>query len=369
MVPFIDLKRFESGFLDEWHDTVKKLSANAQFIGGAEIERLEYRLKKFCDVSNVISCANGTDAIQLALRATGVGPGHEVIVPDLTFWATFEAVVNVGASPITVDVSLSDGGIDIEAFKTAVLSAKPKAAIIAHLYGWGTEHLDEIRLICNENGVILIEDGAQCFGTTWNDKSIYSNAFIATTSFYPAKVLGAAGDAGAVFTNNLKLGEKVRQLSNHGRSAHFGYEYVGWNSRMDSLQAAFLYLAFNYLENRINSRRISDHYYRSRIKAPNVNSMSIPPGYVENGYCNVMIIDDPKLKLTLESSLKNDGIGFGNIYPSAVSEQVCASQYSIRHFGGQNARKLARSVLNLPLFPHMTLSELENIVEIVNEIR
>lgn len=369
MVPFIDLKRFEPGFLEKWYAIIRKLSVNAQFVGGVQIETLEHRIKKFCDVSNVISCANGTDAIQLALRATGVGPGHEVIVPDLTFWATFEAVVNVGASPITVDVSLNDGGIDIEAFREAVLFARPKAAIIAHLYGWGTKDLDEIRLICNENNVILIEDGAQCFGAIWKSKPIYSNTFIATTSFYPAKVLGAAGDAGAVFTNNSKLAEKVRCLSNHGRSSHYGYKYVGWNSRMDSLQAAFLNHAFDYLDDRIKSRRTSDQYYRKNINVSDVKSMSIPHGYGENGYCNVMLIEDLEFKSNLEFALKSAKIGFGNIYPSTISEQVCASKYSKRHFGGQNSKKLAKSVLNLPLFPHMTTAELKEVVDTVNSAR
>jgi UDP-2-acetamido-2-deoxy-ribo-hexuluronate aminotransferase len=368
MVPFIDLKRFEPGFLDDWNDIVSQMSSEAQFIGGNQIVKLENKLQKFCNVSQAVSCANGTDAIQLALRAIGVGPGDEVIVPDLTFWATFEAVVNVGASPITVDISLSDGGIDFEAFKQAIRIRKPKAALIAHLYGWGTMHLDKIRQNCDENGVLLVEDGAQCFGVTWNNESIYRNALIATTSFYPAKVFGAAGDAGAVFTSNSELAEKVRRLSNHGRSSHYGYQDVGWNSRMDSLQAAYLNLCYRHLHSRIESRRLSNNYYRCHIKSSDVHFMSVPNGYEENGYCNVMVVNDQNLKSELEQTLKNAKIGFGNIYPSTLSEQVCAPRYSQSHFGGRNARKLAQSVLNLPLFPHMTESELSEVVLVVKSV-
>jgi len=368
MVPFIDLKRFEPGFLEKWYGIVSQLSASAQFIGGNQIESLERTLKKSCGVRHAISCANGTDAIQLALRAIGVGPSDEVLVPNLTFWATLEAVVNVGASPITVDISLIDGGIDFEAFKQAIKIRKPKAAIIAHLYGWGTGQLDEIRQICDEKGVLLVEDGAQCFGVSWKDESIYSNALIATTSFYPAKVFGAAGDAGAVFTNHTELAAKVRSLSNHGRSSHYGYQDVGWNSRMDSLQAAFLSLSYEHLRSRIKSRQFSNNYYRTHIKSADAPFMAVPDGYEENGYCNVMVLDDKILKADLERALKSAKIGFGNIYPNTLSEQTCAPKYSKSHFGGQNASKLSQSVLNLPLFPYMTKLELDEVVLIVKSV-
>jgi len=368
MVPFIDLKRFEVGFLDTWADTIFKMTKGAEFIGGPQIKTLEDKLQNFCKVSFAITCANGTDAIQLCLRAAGVGPGDEVIVPDMTFWATFEAVVNVGSTPITVDISLADGGIDFEAFRLAIQTQKPKAAIIAHLYGWGSANLNEIRQTCRENGVLLIEDGAQCFGASWNNEPIYSSALIATTSFYPAKVLGAAGDAGAVLTSDKALAEKVRSLANHGRSSDYSYENVGWNSRMDSLQAAYLNLSFEHLNSRIKSRRLSSDYYRKNIKSSDLTFMKIPKGYEENGYCNVLIIDNKDLKHSLELALKRAGIGFGNIYPSTLSEQPCTSRYSCSHFGGGNARKLSESVLNLPLFPYMTQTELRHVVEVINQL-
>ena len=368
MVPFIDLKRFEPGFLEKWHEVVEHMSAHAQFIGGEQIEKLENTLKESCNVNQAISCANGTDAIQLALRAIGVGEGDEVIVPDLTFWATFEAVVNVGASPITVDVSLDDGGIDFEAFNEAIKVKKPKAAIIAHLYGWGSKYLDEIRQICNEKDILLVEDGAQCFGVNWKNKPIFSQALISTTSFYPAKVFGAAGDAGAVMTNDLELAKKVRSLSNHGRSSHYGYQYVGWNSRMDSIQAAYLNLSYQYLNYKIKSRRFSDNFYRIHIRSATAPFMSIPTEYEENGYCNVMQIDDANLKSDLESALRNAKIGFGNIYPSTLSEQACTPKFSNNHFGGRNASKLSKSILNLPLFPYMTDKELNEVVRVVRSV-
>ena len=170
------------------------MTLSAQFIGGTEVTTLEARLADKVEVSHAVTCANGTDALQLALRAVGVGEGDLVLVPEMTFWATFEAVINVGAMPVTVDSCMGDGGVDFAAFDEAVRTVKPKAALIAHLYGWGSAHLSDIRDLCKQHGVVLVEDGAQAFGVQFDGSSIYKHAEISTTSFYPAKVLGAAGD-------------------------------------------------------------------------------------------------------------------------------------------------------------------------------
>ncbi|MDA9256714.1 DegT/DnrJ/EryC1/StrS family aminotransferase [Pseudomonadales bacterium] len=362
-VPFIDLKRFEPDFLPRWQEKVGLMSVNASFIGGDEVATLEERLKAYVRVQYAITCANGTDAIQLALRALGVGRDDLVIVPDLTFWATFEAVVNVGAKPVTVDSDAKDGGIDFESFMTAIKEHTPKAAIIAHLYGWASQQLAEIRKYCGDHGVLLIEDGAQSFGVSFQGDSIYKDALISTTSFYPAKVLGAAGDGGAVFTNDAELAAKVRQLSNHGRSTHYGYAVVGWNSRLDSLQAAFLNIALDFLPQRIASRRDAVAYYNSTLPALGVTQISAPADYLENGYCNVCLIEDPGVKLRLESLLKQREIGFGNVYPGSMSSQPGASNYLHAHVGNGSTNRLCASVVNLPIFPYMKQEELSSIID------
>lgn len=367
-VPFIDLKRFESDFLMQWKEKVSVMSENAHFIGGEEVSTLENNLCDYLKVKYAISCANGTDAIQLALRAIGVGPGDKVLVPDMTFWATYEAVVNVSATPITIDCSFEDGGIDVVSFKKAIQTYKPKAALIAHLYGWGTSHLAEIRHYCLENNVLLVEDGAQCFGVDFQGESIYQNAYISTTSFYPAKVLGGAGDGGAVFTNNEELAQKVRCLSNHGREQHYGYSSVGWNSRLDSLQAAFLNLSLTHLDSRIDSRVKSANVYRELIDSPFVKVMTAPLAYKENGYCNVCHIDDKDIKQKLEAALKQYSIGFGNIYPGPLSQQKGAKETLLANVGNGVSSKYCESVLNLPLFPYMAEDEIRYVVDIVNKI-
>lgn len=367
-VPFIDLKRFEPGFHEALMGKLHSMTLNAQFIGGGEVSTLEARLQAANGVKHAVTCANGTDALQLALRAVGVGANDLVLVPNVTFWATFEAVVNVGGKPVTVDADINDGGVDFDAFVDAIKQLKPKAALIAHLYGWGTARLQDLRQLCRDHGVVLIEDGAQSYGATFNGESIYQGAQISTTSFYPAKVLGAAGDGGAVFINDDELAARVRMLGNHGRTAHYGYGDVGWNSRLDSMQAAFLNLALDQIDSRIESRRNAVAFYHRELPKVGLTLMSAPQGYQENGYCNVCLVTDPELKQRLESTLKAEGIGFGNIYPSVMSSQPGAAAYLGGHFGGAVGEQLCASVLNLPLFPYMTDAELQRVVEVVASV-
>lgn len=329
---------------------------------------LESRLQKSLGVAHAITCANGTDALQLALRALGVGRGDTVLVPNVTFWATFEAVINVGADPATLDADLSDGGISLPALEEAIDRLKPKAAIIAHLYGWGTARLSEIRALCKRRGVLLLEDGAQCYGATFQGQSIYKGALISTTSFYPAKVLGAAGDGGAVFTDDPELADRVRRLSNHGRTTHYGYGLLGWNSRLDSLQAAFLNLSLDHIDARIASRRQAATFYQAHLPKLGIELMVPPADYEENGYCNVCLIRDQSVKSMLEAKLKAEGIGFGNIYPGVMSQQPGADGVSKGHFGGDEGETLCASVLNLPLFPYMKPDELERVFDVVRSV-
>jgi dTDP-4-amino-4,6-dideoxygalactose transaminase len=366
-IPFIDLKRFEPDFHEKLMEKYSFLTLNANFIGGEEVAQLEHKLQDAISIRYAITCANGTDALQLALRALGVGRGDLVLVPNVTFWATYEAVVNVGADPVTLDSSLVDGGVCYEAVEQALVQIKPKAVIIAHLYGWGSSKLTDIRDLCQRFGVPLLEDGAQCYGASYKGQSIYKDALISTTSFYPAKVLGGAGDGGAVFTNDAVLADKVRRLGNHGRTAHYGYGDIGWNSRLDSLQAAYLNLSLSYIDQRIASRRKVASAYQLALPKLSIEVMTPPDGFTENGYCNVCLVRDIEKKKVLETALKDGGIGYGNIYPGVMSAQKGAVSFNKGHFGGHDGDVLCASVLNLPLFPYMTQLEQNHVIDVVRE--
>jgi len=369
-VPFIDLKRFEPGFLDRWNTRVSEMSARAEFIGGPMVSKLETRLQEYTGVEEVVTCANGTDAIQLALRAIGVGVGDVILVPELTFWATYEAVVNVGASPYTVDCRRDDQSIDIDRVRDLLSTVKPKAVIAVHLYGWGSGHLAALRDLCERAEVPLVEDAAQAFGVQYRDEPIMKNAHIATTSFYPAKVLGGAGDGGAVFCNDRELADTVRCLTNHGRVAHYGHGAVGWNSRMDALQSAYLDLCLDHFDQRLSSRRAMAEAYRQQLadRFDGLAVVNAPGDYRENGYCNVCLVESAEIKQVLELALKEKKIGFANIYPAPMSAQPGALPYLKGHASGDTAAWLCSHVLNLPLFPYMREDELVEVITTVTDV-
>lgn len=365
-VPFITLNRFENGFRENFLGGVATLFEKTQFVGGPVVGEMEAELVKFTKAKYAIGCANGTDAIQIALRAVGVEKNDKVIIPDMTFWATFEAVVNVGANPVTIDVSRETCHWDLATFKKAVAEFKPKAAIMVHLYGWASPDTMEIRKHAKENNVLLIEDGAQCFGTEINGEPILAGALISTTSFYPAKVLGASGDAGAVFTNDENLNKACRILINHGRTDHYSHGMIGWNSRIGVYESLFLKLSLEHIHARIESRKNAVKFYAEALQGLPFKPTLAASHIKENGYCAVGMID-PALRPGLIESLKKANIGYGTIYPGAMSMQSGANGHLAGKIDNGNAHYVSQAVLNLPCFAYITNEELDYVCQTVKK--
>lgn len=363
-VPFIDLRRFEDDFLDRWMERVEQLTRQTQFVGGPPVARFEQRMTEVCQTNHAVGCANGTDALQLALRAVGVGPGDRVLLPDATFWATLEAVVNCGARPVTVDIDDADLQMDFDLFQQALEAHRPKAVLLVHLYGWGSRRIHDFRAACREHGIPLVEDGAQVFGSRVDDQSIFAGCQVATLSFYPAKVMGACGDAGMVLCQDDDLAETLRQLGNHGRSSHYGHTLVGWNSRLGGFEASFLDLCLDYMPRRLESRRRSAQIYRHRLNEIGLTCLAPPDGQVENGYLNVTRLPHTE-RQALQAELQRRQIGCGNVYPSSVAQQPAAADVLAGHVGGERAHRLAQEVLNLPLFAYMNDDELDEVLSAV----
>lgn len=365
-VPFITLNRFENGFREEFLAGVETLFDNTQFIGGPQVAKLEEKLKEKTQAKHVVGCANGTDAIQIALRGVGIDKDDVVLIPDMTFWATFEAVVNVNAKPVTVDVSRETLHWDKETFKEAVEKFKPKAAILVHLYGWGCPDTMEIRKIAEDNGVTLIEDGAQCFGTKVHGESLLGSAKVATTSFYPAKVLGASGDAGAIFSTDEQIINTCRTLINHGRTSHYSHGLIGWNSRIGAYESLFLNMSLEHIDARLDSRRKAVKYYQENLQGLPLKIQEVPSHVEENGYCSVALID-PDLRGPLIESLKAANVGFGTIYPGAMSKQEAAPKYMAGSIDNGNADYISKAVLNLPCYAYITEEECEYVCQVVKK--
>lgn len=366
LVPFINITRYENGFLEEITAQTAHLLKSGQFTGGPSIAACEENLKNFSESAHCVSCANGTDALQLALRAAGLGRGKKVLVPEMTFWATFEAVVNIGADPLTLDVqreSLHISLSDVEAFYA---KQKFDALLLVHLYGWAAPDTLAIRSFCKQRDIILIEDAAQAFGTRLGNESLIGGATIATSSFYPAKVLGASGDAGAVFCKDKAFADRIKKLRDHGRLSHYEYDAIGWNSRMGAYEATFLNLALKYLPGRIEQRlKICDRYSKE-LQNLDLKVLRATSSCVENGYANVLWTKDSQ-RDAFQKFLSSEGVDTRVIYPGAMSKQPGATPYLTGKESNTQANLIAHSVLNLPCFAGMTDAEQTQVIDAVKK--
>lgn len=324
------------------------LLESRDFIGSPSspiVAAFETKLALKLGANHAVACANGTDALQLALRAAGVGPGSHVAIPNLSFFATYEAVVNVGATPVLLDIDPDDKQLSLDALMAVQPRRRLSAVVLVHLYGWCSKRLDEFRAFCREANLPLIEDGAQAFGVKFDDKSVFADAEIATLSFYPAKVLGGIGDGGAVVCKSRRMADHVRLLANHGRTGHFEHATVGWNSRMDSIQALWLTRALDVIDEVVEARRKITTAYRASSH-----------GRVwGNGYLDGRFVYDPEAFAT---KMRERGIEIGRIYPSTIDQQRGADR-AIVSADLHVSHDHVRHCVSLPVWYGMTDEQVE----------
>jgi dTDP-4-amino-4,6-dideoxygalactose transaminase len=361
-VPFINLKPYVElvdghpaleggGFLDD----VDTLLGAREFIGGGPTtQRFEVALATKLGAQHAIACANGTDALMLALRAAGIERGHRVAMPNLTFWATFEAIVNVGATPVLLDIDPNDLQMDFETFVRACNNKRFDAAVLVHLYGWCSAKLDQFRSFCRDKRVTLIEDGAQAFGVRFADKSIFEDADAITLSFHPAKVIGGIGDGGAVLTRSARTAARIRALANHGRVAHQEHAVVGWNSRMDAIRAAWLLRALEVSDRVRDARQSIVYRYGTRLPTiddalhdAGVHNGPTRMGIIDNGYLNIMQVADPR---AVAKRLAAAGIETRHVYPLTIADQPGAKQYALSVGELPVSRRFVERAISLPVW-------------------
>jgi dTDP-4-amino-4,6-dideoxygalactose transaminase len=358
-VPFIDLSRtaqkIKQNVLRDWTEKLDK----TQFIGGPSIKELEKRVGEYLQVKKLVGCSNGTDAILVGLQALGLKPGQKVAITNLTFWSPLEAIVQLGAQPVLIDIDPDDLQMSFAEFKKAHEKFRFEAAILVHLYGWTSAQLMEFRNFCKERGIALLEDAAQAFGVRYQGESLYKDARIGTISFYPAKVIGAAGDAGAITSNDESLAGICDSLINHGRAQHYSYDRIGWNGRMAELQAVYILRQFEIIEELLATRRTAEKYY---IQFFNNHRDLIrvyqPPQQVEgNGYLTVFT-GPKKTGEEMIQALKAKGIGCARTYPETIDLQP-PTRNALRVSDLNISRGLTQRVFNLPVFGYITPEECE----------
>ncbi len=351
-IPFVDLKAQYLSIKDEMDETIAHVLNSTQFIGGQIVKDFELSFAEYIGIDHCVSCANGTDSLELALQALGIGDGDEVLVPAVTWISTSEAVNNVGAEPIFIDILNDEFTIDPELIEERITS-KTKAIIPVHLYGLPAR-MPEILEIANKYKLKVIEDCAQAHGASIEGKNIGTFGDVASFSFYPGKNLGAYGDAGAVVTKNQEVAENIRQLANHGQLSKHDHKIIGRNSRLDTLQAAVLSVKLRHIENWTKQRIAIADRYKELLET--VQNPVTPEGY--RHVYHLYVIQSEK-RDELMKKMKSEGIGCAIHYPTALPfveaysyKNHCQNDFPV-------ATKVTSKILSLPMYAELGKMEIE----------
>lgn len=372
---FRDLKKQYQILKEQIDEKVQNVCANAHYISGPEVGELEKQLAKYVGVKYCITCANGTDALTLALRTWGIGKGDAVFVPDFTFFSSGECPASVGATCIFVDVDERTYNIDPVKLEEAILKIKeggkynPKVVIAVDLFGLPADY-DKIKSICNKYGLLLLEDGAQGFGGEINGKKACSFGDIATTSFFPAKPLGCYGDGGAVFTNNDEWAALIRSYAVHGKAGDDKYNNIrlGYNSRLDTVQAAILQVKLKaFKEYEVTDiNRVAQFYTEEFVNAGMNKKLVLPQ--IKDGFKSSWAQYTVQLPVDinrseLQAKLKSDGIPSMIYYIKPMHLQGAFSGTESANADCPVTEKLSKTVLSLPLHPYMEAKDVTFVVE------
>ena len=363
-VPFTDLAAMAAEVWPAIETDYMACMLGAKYIGGPAITAFEREWAAYCQADHAVGLANGTDALELSLIALGIGPGDEVVVPANTFIATAAAVVRVGAVPRFADVS-DDTMLMTAGTLREAITPRTRAVMVVHLFGQLPD-MEAIAAVAAEAGIYLIEDAAQAHGAEWNGRRAGSFGDVACFSFYPGKNLGAAGDAGAVVTSRPDLADRVRALANHGRShgvAHYEHDYIGTNSRLDTLQAIVLSAKLARLDEWTQRRIDLAERYSKALSGTGIKLTGVAPA-ARHVY-HLFVVRVPG-RDAVRDGLTQRGIQTGVHYPVP-----CHLQPPLRQFAAGPlpvAEQAARDMISLPMFPHMTDEQVELVCEALREL-
>ncbi len=362
MISLVDLTAQYHSIKEEIDAAVLSTLESGHFILGPQVIKFEESIASYLGVKHAIGLASGTDALVLALRALNVGEGDEVIIPAYTFFATAGTVMSVGAKPVFVDVDPQSYQIDVHKIRS-VITPRTKAIIPVHLYGHPAE-MNPILEIAREHNLKIIEDNAQGFGAEYLGTKTGSMGEIGCLSFFPTKNLGAFGDAGMVVTNDPALAERMRMLRTHGWKKKYYSEEVGYNTRLDALQAAILQAKFPYLDSWNEKRRELAHRYTEHL-APLGVVTPVEREWAKHVY-HLYIIRSAK-RDELQAFLKQKGIASEVYYPLPPHLSVPCRKFGYKEGDFPHAELAACETLALPLYPELTLSQQDEVIAAVKE--
>lgn len=355
-IDFANLQYQYQLYKQEIDDAIQSVLNKSNYIMGDEVKTLEESLQTFTSVKHAISCSSGTDALSLAMMALDIKPGDEIITTPFTFIATGETIALLGAVPIFVDVDESTYNIDLSLIEEKVTS-KTKAILSVSLYGQPSD-IAGIQSIATKFNLKVIIDGAQSFGSTFNDVMDSNLGDISTTSFFPAKPLGCFGDGGAVFTNNDILASKIKQLRVHGQNKRYYHKYIGLGGRLDTIQAAVLNVKLKYYKNDLAKRQDVAKKYTTLLlekqcTVPRLNPLATSAW----AQYSIMVKDREKV----QNFLKDNGIPTAVHYPIPLHLQECFEYLGYKEGDFPIAEKVSKHIMSLPMNPYLNDEELSYI--------
>ena len=366
---FRDLKKQYSVLKKDIDEAILKVAADCNFISGSQVKALEEELADYVGVKHCISCANGTDALSIAMMAWGIGKGDAVFVPDFTFFSSGEIVSHCGATPVFVDVDENTFNISADSLENAVIKVKnegiltPKAVVAVDLFGLPAD-FDAVRKVTDKYGLLVLEDGAQGFGGRIGDKMACSFGDISTTSFFPAKPLGCYGDGGALFTDDDGLAELIRSIRVHGKGTQkYDNVRIGLNSRLDTIQAAVLSIKLKALKAyELDDINKAAGKYTERLSGF-VKTPVIPSGFYSSWAQYTLKLKSREQRDCVQAALKERGIPTMVYYPKPMHRQLAFGIGETYDFDCSVTEKLCDTVLSLPMHPYLTDDDIETVCE------
>ncbi len=359
-IPFVDLYAQYRAIQAEVDQAIAEVIRTSAFISGPSAARFEEAFARYCGMNHCVACANGTDSLEMILRAAGIGAGDEVIVPAVSWISTSEAVSSVGAVPVFVDVD-QDLLINAELIEDKI-GDRTRAIIPVHLYGNPVD-MEKIMAIANAHSLFVLEDCAQSHGAAIRGKKAGSFGHAASYSFYPGKNLGAYGDAGAVVTNDQNLADRIRTIANHGQRGKHNHIMEGRNSRMDGIQASVLSVKLPHLENWTEQRISRAAYYRQKLQHL---PLDLPHLRDDARHVFHLFVIQTERRDDLNAFLQSRGISCGIHYPFPLPLLPCYAHlgYSAEEFPG--ASQTSR-ILSLPMYAELTNEQIDHIAQTISE--
>lgn len=363
-VPFVDLRPMHTEVRSELDKAITDVLDNSIYIGGSQTETFEKEFAAYTGAAYCVGCGNGLDALQLLLRAYGIGEGDEVIVPAQTFIATALAVTYVGAVPVFVDIEPKYYGLDPSKLEAAITD-RTKAVMMVHLYGQ-PGCVDEVKEIAQRHGLIFIEDAAQAHGAVYKGKKAGGLGAAAGFSFYPGKNLGAMGDAGAVTTNDAHIADVVRALGNYGSREKYRHEYKGVNSRLDTIQAAILRVKLPHLDRWTQMRRQIAAQYIEGINKPLVNLPAQNPDASHAWHIFPVMVENRERFMAYLAEHEITALVH---YPVPMHLHEAYKDLAYKSGMFPVAEMSARSEVSLPMYYGMSDAQIDYVIEVINNYK